>query len=533
MFSRVLQSKQTSGHSLAPDGSRAPVFSQSPVQMQPCANNSGRTEKILQPTVVTTNSLAHIRILTDKEERERNKKASSQIRSFFGAPDLEATFTPSVHPRLPPHTPAWTENGSIHLSPYALLLPDEVFVNVLAHERVHAIHHRIAKREESNKARVHAESLASGEKDALKLPVGNFLQPTPALLGFPPQSYAPWDRVIVGRDNIVGEVVDAGVTVRILLSYKDLKVRDKLPYQDYVCAHHGVSVVAETAKKMHELAQLAAQFNNSIPKSGAGQRIDLIAIDDTALTTGYRLANGHGMIWLKGEEFRSASYRETIFHEGSHAIFEAHSPTGGKPDAFALRIADLYGRLKDTKLVAKPTAKFRTKKPPLTGADAPAGVVMVTDVLWSVDRSAGHPWDDVSEFFASAYGCYRLDKALLSELVDYYSGADPKLGTLKTELLDILETATDPVKAGKVKPPSHLSDAVKIAKAVSPTPDESVVATSSETKILLNPSLLPQPPGDITCPGAKTKAKPIEKPNEPELTDPDDAVEKALKGSDK
>jgi hypothetical protein len=450
-----------------------------------------------------------------------------------GATDLDVSFTPFVNPQLPLQTPAWTENGSIYLSPYALLLPDKLLPNVLAHEAVHALHHRIAARDESNKARVHAEALASRERSAFELPVEKFLQPAPGLLAFPPQKYPPWDRVIVGNDGIVGEIVDSSVTVRIYLTYKDLKIKRMPESQDYVCRDHEASSVADTVKKMHEIAKLAAQFNNSIPKSAAAKGVALVAIDDTALTTGYRLANGQGMIWLKGDEFRSASYKETIFHEGSHAIFEAHSPTGGKPDSFALRIADLYGRLKDTTKVTKPGEKFKTRKPPLTAGDTPAGVAMVADVLWSKDKAAGHPWDDVSEFFASAYGCYRFDKDLLSELVDYYARADARIAGLKAELFEDLETATDPGKAAKAKAPSPPDSALAIAKAAKATPDESKDASSSITVSLLDPSKLPQPAGDILCPEDKTKAKPSGARKEQQVTDPDDDVEKILKGSGK
>lgn len=535
MFSRVPQSKENTRGASPRVSSRGPAFSQRHLQPQSSGDELGTTEPPLQSRVAAfKNSFARTRIFADGETGEHHGEQARRVGSSFAATDLDTRFTPSVNPRLPPQTPAWTENGSIHLSPYSLLLPAKLFPRVLAHERVHAIHHRIAARDESNNARLQAEALASRETSAFKLPVEKFLQPLPSLLAYPPQNYTPWDRVIVGNAGILGEIADSDVTVRIFLTYKDIGVKALPEYQDYVCRHHDAAPsVTDTAKKMREIAKLAAQFNNSIPKSAAAKRVALVAIDDTALTTGYRLANGKGMIWLKGDEFRSASYKETIFHEGSHAIFEAHSPTGGKPDPFALRFADLYGRLRDTKNVAKPTEKFKTKKPPLTAGDAPAGVAMVADVLWSIDKTAGHPWDDVSEFFASAYGCYRFDKTLLSDLVDYYAAADPKIGTLKAELFNCLETATDPDKTAKVKAPSPPDNALAIAKAVKETPDESKQALSGISMGMLDPSKIPQPAGDIPCPGAKTMTKPSETPKEPQVTDPDDAVEKALKGSNK
>jgi hypothetical protein len=514
MFSRISKSKGNTKEAALRASSRELPFSQPHLHDQSSGDDLRTTEQALPSRTATPKySLERARIFAD------------------GASDAGVRFTPFVNPQLPAQTPAWTENGSIYLSPYALLLPDKLLPNVLAHERVHALHHRMAGRDESNKARVDAEALASHERSAFGLPAERFLQPAPRLLAFPPQKYAPWDRVIVGNAGIVGEIVDSKVTVRIYLSYKDLKITRLPEYQDYVCRDHDASSVADIVKKMHEIAKLAAEFNNSIPKSAEAKGVALVAIDDTAPTTGYRLANGHGMIWLKGDEFRSASYKETIFHEGSHAIFEAHSPTGDKPDSFALRLADLYGRLKDTAKVTKPSEKFKTKKPPLTAGDTPAGVAMVADVLWSKDKSAGHPWDDVSEFFASANGCYRFDKDLLSKLVDYYAGADPKIAKLKAELFEDLETARDSDKAAKVKAPSPADSALAITKAVKATPDESKGSFSIITGSLLDPSKLPQPVGDILCPGDKTPAKPSETPKEPKVTDPDDAVEKILKGS--
>jgi hypothetical protein len=531
MFSRVPQSKENTRGTSPRVSSRALPFSQP--QAQSSGDELQTTEQPLQSRAATfKNSFERTRIFADRETGEHNREEANRVKSLAGAADLDISFTRFVNPQLPPQTPAWTENGSIYLSPYALLLPGNL-PNVVAHERVHAIHHRMAARDESNKARLHAESLASSEGSAFELSVEKFLQPVPGLLAFPPQNYKPWDRVIVGNAGIIGEIVESGVTVRIYLSYKDLKVERLPEYQDYVCRNHGASLVGGTVKKMREIAKLAAQFNNSIPKSAEAKQVALISVDDTAVTTGYRLANGKGMIWLKGVAFRSASYKETIFHEASHAIFEAHSPTGGTPDPFPQRIADLYGRLKDTRQVVKPSEKFKTKKPPLTAGDAPAGVAMVADVLWSKDKAAGHPWDDVSEFFASAYGCFRFDKDLLSALVDYYAAADPKIGKLKPELFDLLETATDPDKAAKVKAPTPPDKALEIAKAVKPTPDESKDASSGISLALVDPSKLLQPAGDIPCPGDKTKTKPSETPKEPKLADPDDEVEKILKGSDK
>lgn len=534
MFSRVQKPKENTIQASPRVSSHTLPSPQPGLQAQSSGDGLRTTKQSPQSAATFKNSFERTRIFADRETGKHNREEAGRVRSLAGATDLDISFTPFVNPQLPPQTPAWTDNGSIYLSPYALLLPDKLLPNVLAHERVHAIHHRMAARDESSDARVHAESLASRERSAFELPVEKFLQPVPGLLAFPPQNYKPWDRVIVGNAGIIGEVVESGVTVRILLGYKDLKVERMPEYQDYVCRNHGASPVEDTVKKMREIAKIAAQLNNSIPKSAAAKGVALVAIDDAAATTGYRLANGQGMIWLKGEEFRSASYKDTIFHESSHAIFEAHSPTGGKPDPFALRIADLYGRLKDTKMVTKPSEKFKKKKPPLTAGDAPAGVAMVTDVLWSVDKTAGHPWDDVSEFFASANGCFRFDKDLLSDLVDYYAGADPKIGKLKAELFDLLETATDPKKAAKVKAPSPPDNALAIAKAVKPTPDESKQTTSGILASLLDQSKLAQP-ADILCPGDKTKAKPPETPKdkEPQLTDPDDEVEKILKGSNK
>jgi len=83
--------------------------------------------------------------------------------------DMVPAFAQSVDPRLPPYTPAWTENGQIRLSPYSLLLPPSEIASVLQHEKVHAVHQRIAPRTESISAHSYAESIAARDLGSLSI----------------------------------------------------------------------------------------------------------------------------------------------------------------------------------------------------------------------------------------------------------------------------------------------------------------------------------------------------------------------------
>jgi hypothetical protein len=233
------------------------------------------------------------------------------------------------------------------------------------------------------------------------------------------------------------------------------------------------------------------------------------------------MANGKGLIVLSEDDFDAGTFPATLSHEASHAIFEFHSVAKGaegrKPDPLALRVADLYVRLKATKAVPDPTAKFDPRHPPpLKGsatqaANHPAGLLMVTDTLWAGE--AGHPWQGVDEFFASAYGGYRHDPDLLKKIVAYYEGADSKIKDLAKELFALLNVAGDPKKAAKLKEPAKPEAAIEQLAAVSPMLDE----TNNVNGLgwLIDPTRMPGP-STIPC----RPSKPVKDPTIEELLKP-------------
>jgi len=388
-------------------------------------------------------------------------------------------FRPSRQdPRLSAHTPAWSDNGEIHVGAAGLLMPSRERNQMLRHEMIHSFHQRLAVTGNHAESQRHAEALAErGERNSDGLALTDFLKPVPMLLAYPPQTYSPWSKVWIGYAGVLGEIVEAGVTVRILLDYDDLGLKKRPQSQAYECGKHDLPPIPDVVKKMKKAAQVAAELNKLIPTTATALRVALIAIFGGSADNAYRSANGKGLIVLGRDDFDADIIESTITHESSHAIFEFHSLAGSAkaaarvPNSLALRIADIYAQLTTTKPVPIPKAKFDKKSPPPLKVDADtsaraAGIVMVMDTLWS--GSGGHPWHGVDEFFASAYAGFLLQPTLLAEIIAFYEKHDPAIKPLASELLTLLPTVNQPKKYEAVKAPKTPKVARETLDVVSP-----------------------------------------------------------------
>jgi hypothetical protein len=380
---------------------------------------------------------------------------------------------------LPLQIPARTENANIHVGIAGLFMPVVDRQRMLQHETIHSIHQQIAPQSETAAARGYAENLAArGEQSLQGLHAADFNVPVPASLSYPPQNYPPFTKVWIGSDGLIGEVVEQAITVRYYIKYDALGLTQQPTWQTYVCGKHDLPPIPDIVKKMKTLATLTAQLNNKIPAAAQAQRVSLIAIYGDKSNSGYRYVNGQGFIVVSEEEFNANQGESTVRHEASHGIFEGHSigtVTGGTsaPDALALRFADLYSKLENTKQVPVPTTKFNKTSPPslnAKGATATeaAGIIMVTDTLWT--GAGGHPGGGVDEFFASAYAGFLQDKNLLQQIVQHYEKADAKIKPLATELFLLLDTVGNPGKYGKLSVPNPINNAKTTLSNVKPAP---------------------------------------------------------------
>jgi hypothetical protein len=183
------------------------------------------------------------------------------------------------------------------------------------------------------------------------------------------RTYAPWTRVWLGYPGLVGEVVEGGVTVRLFEDYDDLPLTKRPGFQAYECGPHDLPPIPELVAKMRNVARKTAATNAKIP-GGAEQRVTRVAIIGDSSENAYRGALGQGLIVLARTEFDTGSYPDSIAHEGSHAIFEYRSVRGSKdpaarvPDALALRVADLFGRLSAPRRCRSRTASSIPRRPP-------------------------------------------------------------------------------------------------------------------------------------------------------------------------
>ena len=184
-------------------------------------------------------------------------------------------------------------------------------------------------------------------------------------------------------------------------------------------------------------------------------------------------------------------------------MFESHSHPDPKqpgvlaPDAFALRLADLFLRLAKTPPVPLTSEPFKKQRPPLKGGDGPqqpAGYVMVTDSLWSGGAATeGHPWEGVDEFFASAFGAFVRDPKLLGEMIAHYAPLDAAVKSGGAELLSLLTAVKDskPVKALAAEQQKGATEAIRQRESQPSTIKERLGA-------ILSPETLP--PETVTCP---------------------------------
>jgi hypothetical protein len=330
-------------------------------------------------------------------------------------------------------------------------------------------------------------------------------EPSAEQKGPPVRAYPPWTHVWIGYAGLVGEVVEAGVTVRIFESYDDLAIDKRPEYQAYECGPHDLAPIPDHVKKMRDVALKTAALNAKIP-GAAAQRVTRVAIIGDASENAYRTAFGEGLIVLARTDFDAGTYADTLAHEGSHGIFEYHSVVGSKdakarvPDPLALRVADLYSRLKETKAVPIPKARFEAAHPPALAVGEsdearPAGLIMVMDMLWA--GAGGHPWHGVDEFFASANGAYRQNPKVLSASIAHYTKADPSIKALGAELLILLSAAGNTRAAGKLKAPKDPAAAEQELGAVGAAPDESGDVT--RLGWLVDPVKMPGP-RKIACP---------------------------------
>ncbi len=429
-----------------------------------------------------------------KGEPELGHRAALTLRQplFFGT---------RLPPNLAPETPAWAHDGHIHIGVPALSMSPSERAIVLRHELAHGLQQRLSPREETPAARHRAEAIARRAETNEQFQLSDLLTPVPGLLGFPSQTHSPWTRVWIGYAGLAGEVIKGGVCVRVYKSYDELGITHMPEYQTYHCGKHDKAPIPTLVKKMGDIADTTAKFNAVIP-AGAPERIRLVTI--TNETSGYRMANGAGLMVIEHKEFLASSYVETAAHEASHAIFEHHSVAADRAkrgaNPLAQRLADLFVRLEGTKPVPIPTSLFDPKRPPPLKmkpdeSAQPAGLVMVMDTLWS--GTGGHPWDGVDEFFASSLAAFIQKPALLRQIVAHYQKADSAIKALATELFQLLAVAAPGSTASPVSAPS--SPAAALAELATVAAPLDFSSKGGQIGWLIDPTTLPSPK-DIRCP---------------------------------
>lgn len=436
------------------------------------------------------------------------------------ATDTEATAPGRIslrpHPRLDAGTPAWAEDGEMVLGAPSIGLSQSERADVIHHEMIHALQQRTAPVEETGAARERAERLATRpcgdfpSPDALRAPAPRLL--AAPIKGKPATGF---DRLFAGDGEVIGEVVAAGVTVRTSRSYADLEIEAPIDPssrfgtasmtepQYLACGNRSFATLKKTAKKLRAVAKAVARANGVIA-AGSPWRVEQVFVVSEA--SRLHFADGRALITIALDDFANAA-AETAAHEASHAVFESHShPDPGKPDVLApdtlaLRISDLFLRLSQTKPVPLPSKPFNKQKPSLKAeADdelRPAGIVMVTDGLWSGGAMTdGHPWDGPDEFFASAYGAFVTDPALLRRMIAHFAPADASIKQAGAELLTLLSATKDSKAQGSLQ---GLATGARDAATQAIRARESQPSTIKQRLgAIVDPEKLP--PGSVTCP---------------------------------
>jgi hypothetical protein len=374
---------------------------------------------------------------------------------------------------------------------------------------------RLAPAEETGAARDRAERLADRPRGSLPSPA-ELSAPAPRLLAAPIKGKPAtgFTRLFAGDGQIIGEVVASGVTVRADLGYRELGIEAPVDpkskfgtasmtdLQWLSCSNQAFPKLQAVAKGMGAVAKQVAAVNGAIA-AGSPWKVEQVFVVSEA--SRLHFADGKAFMVLSQKDFETVG-PETAAHEASHAVFESHShpdpkhPDALAPDAFALRLADLFGRLAKTPSVPLPKEPFKKEKPPLKGDDGqhqPAGLVMVTDSLWSGGAATeGHPWEGVDEFFASAFGAFVRDPALLAQMIAHYAPLDAAVKDGGAELLSLLAAVKDPKAAKGIKPPDAAAQkgATEAIRARESQPSK----IKERLGAILSPETLP--PETVSCP---------------------------------
>ena len=165
--------------------------------------------------------------------------------------------------------------GQIVLGPPAALLSEDERADVLRHEAVHAVQQRLAATDESATARAHAERLAEGGTLPTAAELG---EPAPALLAAPitGKPATGFDRLFASEADIIGEVVESGVTVRAARDFHNLGIEAPVDtkstfgtasmtdLQYLSCGNKALPALEKLAGKLREVAKGVARVNGSI-----------------------------------------------------------------------------------------------------------------------------------------------------------------------------------------------------------------------------------------------------------------------------